>query len=425
MWKKLSWYIIALVGLILSIGIIIALHLCFNGSFATLKPPLKVGVLHSLTGTLSYDEQPLINVTLMAIDEINAQGGVLGRRIEPIVVDGKSDEMVFKQAAEDLITKEHVDVIFGCLSSASRKEVKEVVEKHNILLFYPAQSEGLEESPNIIYTGASPNQALIPGVNWCFKNLGTTFFLVGSDYIFPHAAHEIIKDLLTSIGGTVVGEEYLPLGSHDVTAVIKKINEIKPEVILNTINGDTNIDFFRELRTVGITTEKIPTMSFSLSEPILQHMNVPFMTGDYVALNYVQTIYRPENTAFIAKYKAKYGENQVIGNNMESAYDNVYLWTHAVKQAGNTNIDKVRHFLYLSDSFDGPGSVIYLEQNLHAWREVFIAKIRFDGQFDIIWSSKETIEPMPYPFYKSKKKWDEFLDNLYTRWGNRWTQPTP
>lgn len=419
---KLRNYLIAFVLLIL-VAVLAALYYGFKLPVIQ-KPPIKVGILHSLTGTLALDEQPLVNVERMAIDEINARGGVLGRKIEPIVIDGKSDEQVFKQAAEDLITKEHVEVIFGCFSSACRREVKEVVEKHNVLLFFPAISEGLEESPNIVYTGASPNQALIPGVNWCFANLGKTFFLVGSDYVFPRASNEIIKEQLKAIGGTVVGEEYIPLGSHDLTDVVKKIQTSKPAVILNTIKGDSNIDLFRELRKAGIDSDKTPSMSFSLSELLLHRMDVTSMIGGYVALNYVQSIYRPENSRFIEAYRRIYGKDQPIGEPMEAAYDNVYLWTHAVKEAGTTAIDKVKYFLFLSDAFDGPSSVIYLDKNLHAWREVFIGKIRFDGQIDIIWHSKETIEPVPYPRYRTKKSWDDYLDNLYKGWGNRWINQT-
>jgi urea transport system substrate-binding protein len=244
------------------------------------KTPIKVGILHSLTGTMAISEKSVVEATLMAIEEINQRGGVLGRKIKPIVVDGRSDWPTFAKEAERLITQGKVSVVFGCWTSASRKTVKPIFEKHNHLLFYPVQYEGIEQSPNIIYTGAAPNQQIIPAVNWSIENLGKRFFLIGSDYVFPRMANTIIKDYITALGGYVLGEEYILLGSSDVNKIVQKITQARPDVILNTINGDSNVAFFRELRKAGIKPDNIPTMSFSISEAELSILGTEHMVGD-------------------------------------------------------------------------------------------------------------------------------------------------
>jgi len=213
--------------------------------------PIKVGVLHSLSGTLAISETSVVDATLLAIEEINDKGGILGRPVEPIVVDGASDWQKFAREAERLITEEKVSVIFGCWTSACRKTIKPVIERNHHLLFYPVQYEGLEASPNIIYTGAAPNQQIIPAVKWASDNLGTRFFLVASDYVFPRSANAIIKDQVSILGGEILGEEYIVLGSSDVEKAIEGIVKTQPDVILNTINGDTNVAFFRELKSAA------------------------------------------------------------------------------------------------------------------------------------------------------------------------------
>jgi urea transport system substrate-binding protein len=247
--------------IILCIIIPITYYIIKNKSYTS--STIKIGILHSLTGNLAISERPVADATLLAIKEINAAGGILGKQIEAILVDGKSDEQIFKQEAERLITQEHVATLFGCWTSPSRIVVKEIVEKYNSLLFYPVQFEGLENSPHVVYTSNTPNQQLIPGVAWCMQHLGKKFFLVGSDRL----VHEILKDVITAYNGTIVGEEYLALGDTNVDPIMEKITKIKPDVILNNIEGEPNIAFFNELRRRNVTPEKIPTMSFSISEP--------------------------------------------------------------------------------------------------------------------------------------------------------------
>lgn len=386
-------------------------------------PPIRVGVLHSLTGTMAISEKSVADATLMAIEEINQKGGLLGRPVEAVVADGRSDAETFARETQRLIQEEKVATIFGCWTSASRRTVKPVVERFNHLLFYPVQYEGLESSPNIVYTGAAPNQQIIPAVKWSLDNLGRTFFLVGSDYVFPRTANAIIRDQVTALRGDIVGEEYLLLGSRDVGGVVEKIKAAKPKVILNTINGDTNIAFFQALRKAGISSSDIPTMSFSVGEEELRGLGPKDFIGDYATWNYFQALDTPENTAFVARFKSRYGPSRVTSDPIEAGYFGVYLWAQAVKAASSAELADIR-LAIRKQSFLAPEGVVYIDlDNLHTWKGVRIGRIQKDGQFDIVWRSARPVRPVPYPIYRTKAQWELFLTSLYTRWGNRWANP--
>ena len=386
-------------------------------------PPIKVGILHSLSGTMAISETSVVDATRMAIEEINEAGGVLGRQIEPIVVDGASDWPTFAAEAERLITKEQVSVIFGCWTSASRKTVKPVLEKHNHMLFYPVQYEGIEQSPNIVYTGAAPNQQIIPAVKWVFDHLGKRVFLVGSDYVFPRTANAIMKDQMAALGGEILGEEYILLGSSDVKGAVQKIVETKPNAILNTINGDSNVAFFRELRAAGVTPDKIPTMSFSIAEDELRTLGVKEMVGNYAAWNYFQSIDTKANQDFVKRFKKKYGAHRVVDDPMEAGYFGVYLWKQAVEEAGSDSVGAVRKAI-ANQSFAAPEGVVFVDpDNNHTWKTVRIGKIRDDGEFQIVWSSEKPVRPVPYPAHRSRSEWHGFLEELYNGWGKKWANP--
>jgi urea transport system substrate-binding protein len=373
---------------------------------------------------MSTSERTVRDATLMAIDEINAKGGLLGRKIVPVVVDGKSDPKTFAAEAERLITAEKVSVIFGCWTSASRKTVRPILERHNHLLFYPVQYEGLERSPNIVYTGAAPNQQILPAVNWCFQQLkARKFFLVGSDYVFPRTANAIIEAQVNALAGEVVGQEYILLGSDRVDAIVQKIVDAQPDVILNTINGDSNVAFFTALRRAGITSEHIPTMSFSLAESELQSMNSEGIAGDYAAWNYFQSVDRKENLAFVQRFKDKYGANRVTDDPIEAGYFGVYLWAQAVEDAATDEVSAVRRNLP-NQSFPAPQGIVSIDaDNGHTWKTVRIGKILKGGQFEIVWTSGRPLRPIPYPIYRTPEQWDEFLNGLYRAWGNQWENP--
>jgi urea transport system substrate-binding protein len=367
----------------------------------TQRKTVKIGILHSLSGNLAISEQPVADATLLAVKEINAAGGILGKQIEPLLVDGKSDEGVFAAEAERLIKEEKVTALFGCWTSPSRILVGNIAQKYNSVLFYPVQFEGLEDSTHVVYTSTTPNQQIIPGVTWCIQNLGKKFFLVGSDRIL----HEIIKDIVYAHNGTIVGEEYLALDDKNVEPIIQKIISAKPDVILNNIEGDTNILFFTKLRERGITPEKIPTMSFSISEPELQLFNTHAMTGDYATWSYFESIDTLENKIFVKKIKSNYGEKQTTSDAMEAAYYGVYLWKQAVEKAQSTEPSHVLPLLY-NQAFNAPQGTIHIAaKSLQTWSYVRIGKIRSDKQFTIVWSSQKSIQPESYLPSRSIEEW--------------------
>ncbi len=409
--------------LLLTFGLTIIIFLLAHAHFQVIKKPIKVGILHSLSGTMAISEKSVVDATLLAIAEINDQGGVLGRQIQPIVVDGESNWQTFAQKAEELIVQEKVVTVFGCWTSASRKTVNPIFNKYNHLLIYPVQYEGLEESPNIVYTGAAPNQQIIPGVKWSFDNLGKRFFLVGSDYIFPRTANAIITDQVTALKGEIIGEEYILLGSKNLAPVIQKIVATQPDIILNTINGDSNIYFFQALKQAGITAEKIPTISFSLAEEELSHFSTEDMVGNYAVWNYFQSIDNPRNHEFIKKFQQRYGKDRVTSDPIEAAYFGVYLWAQAIQDAGTDDVNAIRENIK-DQSFLAPEGIVYIDpNNQHTWKTVRVGKIKADGQFEIVWNSEKPIRPRPYPLSRSKAKWDSFLKSLYERWNNNWANP--
>jgi urea transport system substrate-binding protein len=386
--------------------------------------PIRVGVLHSRTGTMAISERPVIDATLLAIDEINEHGGVLGRPIEAVVEDGESDADTFAARAEKLIAQDQVCALFGCWTSASRKTVLPLLEKHNHVLFYPVQYEGLEQSPHVIYTGAAPNQQIIPAVKWARTVLKKRkFFLVGSDYVFPRAANAIIRDQAASLGAEIVGEEYLLLGSSDVADIVRKVVAARPEVILNTINGESNVAFFRALRAAGVTPDQVPTISFSISEEESSSLSVKDVVGDYVASNYFQSVERPQNHAFVQRFQAKYGKQRVVSDPMEAAYLGVHLWAQAVQEAGDTNLAAVRQAVR-HQAFDGPEGLVRVDPETQHTSKVFrVGQIKRDNRLKVVYSPESPMVPIPYPSKRSKDKWDTFLLDLNLAWGGRWANP--
>ena len=382
------------------------------------QPPIKVGILHSLTGTMSISEKSVVDATLMAISEVNEKGGILGRKIEAIVVDGKSDWPTFAKETENLITKDKVSVIFGGWTSASRKMMKPIIEKHNHLLFYPIQYEGLESSPNIIYTGAAPNQQITPAIKWSVDHLGKRIFIVGSDYVFPRSASKLIKFQVAALGAKIVGEEYILLGSNDVDHMIDSIINTKPDVIINMINGDSNLAFFNSLYKKA---PGIPTVSFSIAEDELLSLNNQQMLGHYAAWNYFQTLDTEQNKLFVANFKKRYGKNRTTNASMEAGYIGVHLWANAIKEAGTTEITTVLHILK-GQEFDSPeGKVRISSINNHLWKPFYIGQIKSNNLFEIVWKQETLIRPIAYPKYQSIDSWQTCLDNLYKGWGNKWS----
>ncbi len=367
-----------------------------SATTSTDSDTVQVGILHSLSGTMAISEVSLRDAELMAIEEINAAGGVLGKQIEPIVEDGASDWPTFAEKARKLLQQDKVATIFGGWTSASRKAMLPVVEQNNGLLWYPVQYEGMEQSPNIFYTGATTNQQIVPAIDWMLENQGKNIFLVGSDYVFPRTANKIVNAQLKAKGGTVVAEEYTPLGHTDYNTIISKIKAEKPDAIFNTLNGDSNVAFFKQLKDAGITPEDIPVMSVSVAEEEIRGIGTDVLEGHYAAWNYYQTTDTPENKTFVENYKAKYGEDRVTGDPIEAAYIAVYLWKEAVEKAGSFEVDKVKE---ASDGieFKAPGGVVKIDgETQHIYKTVRIGEVQADGQFKEVWNSGEQVKPDPY-----------------------------
>lgn len=375
-------------------------------SAGTSGDTIKVGILHSLSGTMAISEKSVVDAEQLAIAEINNAGGVLGKQIEAIVEDGASDWPTFAEKSKKLINQDQVVAVFGCWTSASRKAVLPVYEQENHLLWYPVQYEGQECSKNIFYTGAAPNQQIEPSVDWLLENKGKEFFLVGSDYVFPRTANTIIKAQLAAKGGKTVGEDYLPLGNTEVTPIIAKIKAALPNggVIYNSLNGDSNVALFKQLQGAGLGPDKYPSMSVSIAEEEVKAIGVEYLKGHYAAWNYFQTVDTPANKKFVEAFKAKYGADRVTNDPMEAAYIQVYLWKQAAEKAGTADdLDKVRAAA-LGQTFDAPEGKVTLEKNHHLAKVVRIGEVRDDGQFKIVYSSDKAVAPIPWNQYVAETK---------------------
>lgn len=396
------------------------LCLAVLGCQRTGHPPIRVGVLHSLTGPLAGGERNVADATLMAIEELNRNGGLLGRKIEARLVDGRSDPQAFLSGAEELIDNFEAQVIFGCWSSACRKELLPLLERRQSLLFYPLQYEGLEKSPYVVYTGAAPNQQLLPAVKWSFDHLGPRFFLVGSDYVYPRTANEIARIQIEALGGEVVGEEYVSRDRFEQVAAT--VAKARPDVILNTVNGDANVELFQELRRAGVSSKAIPTMSLSLTEGQLQAIEPDLVEGDYATWSYFQSVDTPENREFVERFKHRYGSNRVTDAPTEAAYIGVHLWAQAVTRARTANPEEVRRSV-VGQAFAAPQGVVCVDSSRHTWKNVRVGQVGADRQFSTVWDSEWPVRPIPYPFFRSHQDWNRFLDELRSGWEGRWENP--
>ncbi|MDO8465184.1 MAG: ABC transporter substrate-binding protein [Gallionella sp.] len=369
------------------------------------RQTIKIGVLHSLTGTMASSEVPLVDAVRLAVEEANQSGGVNGRQIEMVVVDCRSDAAYCAQQAGKLITRDGVQALFGCWTSACRKAVKTVVEKHRHLLFYPLQYEGLEKSPDIIYTGAAPNQQIIPMALWALQHKGKRFYLIGSDYIFPRTANLIAKDLLRAQGGQLLGERYLPLGESDMVAAVQEIAALHPDFVLNTLNGDSNLHFFRALHEAGITAAQVPVFSTSITETGLASMGTDLAVGHYTAWNYFQSLDNDGNKDFVARFKRRFGMDRVLDDPMVASYTGVKLWVNAVRGQGSTDLALLKTAL-LQQTLPAPQGIVAVDYDTrHLWKKAYIGKARADGQFEIVWQSAQPVHPAPFPFYRSHAEW--------------------
>lgn len=362
-------------------------------------PVIKIGVLHSLTGTMAVSETPLVDAVRLAVEEANEAGGVNGAQIEMIVSDCRSDDRYCAQQAQRLIEQHKVQALFGCWTSSCRKSVRQVVEAHHHLLFYPLQYEGLEQSPDLIYTGATPSQQVIPMVAWAMQQRGKRVYMIGSDYVFPRVANQIVREQLQAQGGVLLAERYVPLGGKDMDAVVREIATLHPDFVLNTLNGDSNQYFFRAMQKAGIRAEDIPVFSTSIAEAELVSIGPGLVAGHYAAWGYFQSVSGDMNRAFIERFRKRFGSERVLDDPMEASYAGVKLWVNALRSADTQDMPTLKRALG-HQTLAAPGGVVAVDAATHhLWKPVRIGRARSDGQFDIVWQSKRSVPPAPYPFF--------------------------
>ncbi|ASU36883.1 urea ABC transporter substrate-binding protein [Herbaspirillum sp. meg3] len=385
---------------------------------------IKVGILHSLSGTMAISETSLKDVALMTIDEINANGGVMGKKLEPVIVDPASNWPLFAEKARQLISQDKVSVVFGCWTSVSRKSVLPVFKELNSLLFYPVQYEGEELEKNVFYTGAAPNQQAIPATEYLMSKEGggaKRFVLLGTDYVYPRTTNKILRAFLHSKGvkDSDIDEVYTPFGHSDyqtIVANIKKFAAGGKTAVISTINGDSNVPFYKELGNAGLKATDVPVVAFSVGEEELRGVDTKPLVGHLAAWNYFESVKNPVNTAFIKKWKAyakakglPNADTVVTNDPMEATYVGIYMWKQAVEKAKTTDTDKVIAAMS-GQTFKAPsGYTLEMDKtNHHLHKPVMIGEIKADGQFNVVNKTKTTIRAQPWSPYipgnESKQK---------------------
>jgi urea transport system substrate-binding protein len=378
--------------------LLIMMFICMsNFSFADgHKKPIKVGILHSLSGTMAISETTLKDTMLMLIEEQNKKGGILGRKIEPVVVDPASNWPLFAEKARELITVQKVDVMFGCWTSVSRKSALPVLEELNALLFYPVQYEGEESSKNVFYTGAAPNQQAIPATDYYLDELGVKkFALLGTDYVYPRTTNKILKQYLIDKGipESDIFVNYTPFGHSDWSKIVSDVVSLgadgKKVGVISTINGDANIGFYKELAAAGVKADDIPVVAFSVGEEELSGLDTTNLVGHLAAWNYFQSAESDLNTSFIKAWKSKMGDKRVTNDPMEAHVIGFKMYVKAVEKAGTTDVDAVRKAMYGMKVPNLTGGTAEMLPNHHLSKPVLIGEILENGQFDIISQTKE------------------------------------
>ncbi|MGB5920291.1 urea ABC transporter substrate-binding protein [Arcobacter sp.] len=360
---------------------------------------IKVGVLHSLSGTMAISETTLKDTVLMLIDEQNKKGGLLGKKIEPVVVDPASNWPLFAEKMRGLLTKDKVDVTFGCWTSVSRKSVLPVVEELNGLLFYPVQYEGEESSKNVFYTGAAPNQQAIPAVDYLMNDMGVKrWVLAGTDYVYPRTTNKILEAYLKSKGvkSSDIMINYTPFGHSDWQSIVSEIKKFgsagKKTAVVSTINGDANVPFYKELGNQGITSSSIPVIAFSVGEEELSGLDTKPLVGHLAAWNYFESVSTPENDKFISTWHKYIKDDKRVTNDpMEATYIGFNLWVKAVEKAGTTNVDKVREAIVGLSVPNLTGGTATMLKNHHITKPVLIGEIQEDGQFETVWQTEKEV----------------------------------
>ncbi|MBD2019883.1 transporter substrate-binding domain-containing protein [Leptolyngbya sp. FACHB-36] len=379
-----------------------------TGSGSASDKPIKVGILFSQTGGLEIVEKSMSDATLMAIDEINAAGGILGRKLQPVIEDPASDPRIFAEKARKLLLADKVTTVFGCYTGASVKAVLPIFTQQKGLLYYPTYAQGNECPSHAIYTGAVPNQQVSNFIPWIMKNLNAKkFFLVGSNYVFPREMAKVAKIMLGQQGGTVVADEYLPLGHTEWGPLVGKIKELKPDAIFSNVVGDSTVAFYREFKNQGLKPTDIPICSTVTSEVETAAIGPEYATGHYSSFPYFQSIDTAKNKEWVAKVKQKLGDKAVTHHAMECSYWQVFVFKQAAEKAQDLSPEKLRA-ASLGQKLEAPGGPVEIDpDNGNAWLTPRIGQCQADGQYKIVDEYKEPIKPLPYVAYGESEK------NLY------------
>jgi urea transport system substrate-binding protein len=369
-------------------------------SLAVTDDSVTVGILHSVTGTMAISETGSVEAEKLAISQINAEGGVLGRQIKVIQEDGASDWPTFAEKAKKLLASDHCAAVFGCWTSASRKAVLPVFEQYNGMLYYPTFYEGLEQSKNVIYTGQEATQQILAGLDWINKTKGAkTFYLLGSDYIWPRTSNKIARKHIENhlTGCKVVGEDYFPLGHTQFNSAINKIKLAKPDVIYAIIVGGSNVAFYKQLKAAGVDLSKQTLLTISVTEDEILGIGGENIAGAYACMKYFQSLKNPNNEKFVAAFKKMYGDKSVIGDVTQAAYLGPWLWKLTCEKAGSFDIDKIAAASPGVEFKGAPEGYVRIHENHHLWSKTRVGKALADGQYEVVYETANLVEPNPFP----------------------------
>lgn len=400
-------------GLLLVAALVLAGYLVQRPAVQASGSPIVVGLLQALSGPMATSEAPLVAAVKLAVEEINAEGGLLGRRVELKIEDSRSDPRTAAAAAERLIGVDHAAVLFGCWSSSCRQAVKPVVETHRHLLFYPLAYEGMEQSAHIIYTGATPNQQVLPASAWAMREFGRRVYLVGTNGLCPRRVNAMLREFIQLSGGQVLGERYVPLGGSDMGSVLADLQKLQPDLVLSTLGGDSSRAFFDALVAAGLTD--LPLMSFGAAEPEMKAYAGGRLDRHFTAWSYLQSLPGAANDGFLARLKRSQGESAQASDPAVSAYVAVQLWAAAVREVGSEQTDVVNANV-LQQTVRAPQGLVAVDsQTRHVWRQLRIAQVRPDGQLSEVFTLPRYIRPQPWPAFRSREYWQARLQQAGAR----------
>lgn len=386
----------------------------------TNKDKILIGVIYSISEKIADLQRQMVNGIILAVEEINKEGGILGKQVELMIVDGKADPLVCKKAAEMLIKDKGAVAIFGGSSSMERKAMKPIIEKYNNVLFFCGNYEGLEVSNNIVYMTLCPNQQLTPAIYWSIQHIGSQYALIGLDDIYSHTVHEILKDYIFAFGGVVVGEAYVPFGEEDVeSTVLHAALKNHPVLLINTLGEQHNVSLYEKVRELGFYSEDMSIISFWLTSNTAKDIGAGFLTGDYNIMDYFATDESESNLKFINAFQNRFGTTRNVDAFIERTYASVYIWRAAVNTANTTVPEEVLKYIE-SNGIEGPAGLIFIDDEQHPFKVVKIGKVGKEVMFDVEWDSKYIIAPENFPGTRSSAKWEEFQNDLYEKWGEKW-----